>query len=103
MPFTMEAKLSSVSTLQKKGKGGKADKLLIDDSHVGRPPGNVAPVDAHGNANVGLGQGWRVVDAAAGDGHRLAPLLALLHDEQLLLWGRPEFLNQSIPQKMAFG
>jgi hypothetical protein len=52
--------------------------------HVRRPSRNVTPIDAHGNADVGLCQCWGIIHVSARHGHSFAPLLALFHNQQLL-------------------
>ena len=48
---------------------------VVDEHEIGRLAGEVGAARAHRDADVRGGEGRRVVDAVAGDGDRLAPLL----------------------------
>ena len=48
-------------------------EVVVGDDHVGRLLGDLGPLDAHGDADVGLLQGRGVVHPVAGHGHHLAP------------------------------
>ena len=50
-------------------------EVVIDEHDVRRGPGHVGAVSSHRDADVGAGQGRRVVHAVAGHGDDLAPSL----------------------------
>ena len=59
------------------GQIGK-EQVVVDDHHVGRLHGGVGAGAAHGDAQVGTGQGGGVVDAVAHHGHHLAVAVRVL-------------------------
>ena len=65
--------------------GHDRGEVVVEQDHVGRLFAHVAAGDAHGDADVGLLERRRVVDAVAGDGHDGALALTALHNDQLLL------------------
>merc|ERR1712004_171652 len=60
-------------------------KVVVEQDHVSGLLGDVGAGDTHGNTDVGLLQGGRVVDTISGDGNDGAHPLATLHNNQLLL------------------
>merc|ERR1719445_3015995 len=60
-------------------------KVVVEQDHVSGLLGDVGAGDTHGNTDVGLLQGRRVVDTISGDGNDGAHPLATLHNNQLLL------------------
>ena len=58
---------------------------VVEEHQVGRLAGEVGSARAHGDADVRRGERRRVVDAVAGDGDDLAPVLEDLHEPQLVL------------------
>jgi len=49
--------------------GDDGGKVIVQQDHVGRLLGDVGAGDPHGNADVCLFQGWRVVDTVTRHGH----------------------------------
>ena len=62
---------------------------VIDEHQVGRLAGEIGSARAHGDPDVRRGEGRRVVDAVAGDGDRLAPILEDSDQAKLVLGRRP--------------
>merc|ERR550534_3462114 len=60
-------------------------KVVVEQDHVSGLLGDVGAGDTHGNTDVSLLQGRRVVDTISGDGNDGAHPLATLHNNQLLL------------------
>ena len=50
-------------------------EIVVGEDHVGGLLGNLSPRNAHGNADVGQLERWRIVDAVARHGHHLPHLL----------------------------
>src|SRR5690606_39222088 len=51
--------------------GDDGGEVVVGDDQLGGLAGDVGPVLAHGDADVGSAEGGRVVDAVAGDGHEV--------------------------------
>ena len=64
-------------------------EVVIRQHHTGSVLGHLGAGDAHGHADVRLLQGRGVVDAVAGHGHQIAPLLPGPDDADLVLRGHP--------------
>merc|ERR550534_3550920 len=60
-------------------------KVVVEQDHVSGLLGGVGAGDTHGNTDVGLLQGGRVIDTISGDSNDGAHPLATLHNNQLLL------------------
>ena len=76
-------------------------EVIIRQHHTGGVLGDLRSRDAHGNADVRLLQGRGVVDAVAGHGHQIAPLLPRPDDPDLMLRGHPGIdadLRHKVPQ-----
>ena len=64
---------------------GDAPEVVIHDHHVGGFHGRIGAGAAHGKADVGLGQGRRIVDAVAGHGGGAMALTQFLDRRELVL------------------
>mmetsp|Transcript_29462 Transcript_29462/g.73947 ORF Transcript_29462/g.73947 Transcript_29462/m.73947 type:complete len:485 (-) Transcript_29462:693-2147(-) len=67
--------------------GHDGGEVVVCQHNVRNALGDVRAGDAHGNANVGLLDGGRVVDAITRHGHNLAPAVQCLHHAHLALRG----------------
>ena len=59
-------------------------EVVVEQNHVGGFLRHLRTADAHGDADIGVFQGWRVIHAIAGHGHELVPGLQRADDTQLL-------------------
>ena len=64
---------------------GNAAQVVVHDDHVGRFHGDVGTHRAHGESDVGLRQGRRIVDAVAGHAGGAEALLQCLDFSQLVV------------------
>ncbi|MBS6355742.1 MAG: MerR family transcriptional regulator, partial [Oscillibacter sp.] len=64
-------------------------EVVVRQHHAGGVLGHLGAGDAHGHADVRLLQGRGVVDAVAGHGHQIPPLLPGPDDADLVLRGHP--------------
>src|SRR5215471_6538210 len=64
---------------------GNATQVPFDEGHAGALHGHIR-ASAHGNPDLCLGQGWRVVDAIPRHRHHVAIRLQALNYLSLLLW-----------------
>ena len=69
--------------------GDDAGEVVVEEDQVGGLPGHVGARPAHGDADVGLVQRGRVVDAVAGHRHDVPPRPQGPGDAQLVLRGDP--------------
>jgi len=60
-------------------------KVVIEQNHVGGLLGDIRSGDSHGDTDVGLLEGGRVVDTVSGDSHDGAAALTAFDDFQFLL------------------
>jgi hypothetical protein len=63
-------------------------EVIVREDHVGGFLGDVGAVHAHGNANIGLFEGWRVIDPISRHGDNIAAGLERPDDLQLVVWIR---------------
>ena len=66
-----------------------AGETVVEQDHDGRLTRDVGAAEAHGDADIGLLQRRRVVDAVTGDGDDLPHLLERRHDLHLVLGRDP--------------
>ena len=64
--------------------GHRVAQVVADQDDVAALDGHVGAA-AHGDADIGLGQGRRIVDAVADKGHHFAAFLELLYLARLVL------------------
>jgi hypothetical protein len=60
-------------------------EVVVGQDHVGGFLGDIGAVHAHGNANVGLFESWRIVDAVARHGNNIAAGLERPDDFELVV------------------
>src|SRR5215203_3158051 len=66
-------------------RGGQGGEVVVGEDDVRRLPGDVRARHPHRRADAGLLEGGSAVDAVAGHGHDLAPILQALHEPELVL------------------
>ena len=64
-------------------------EVIVRQHHTGSILGHLRSRDAHGNADVRLLESGGVIDAVAGHGYQIAPLLPRPDDADLMLRGYP--------------
>ena len=64
-------------------------KVIVGQNHIGSIFGHICPSDAHGNADVGSFERWRIIDAVTGHGDHRILFLPSFDDSNFITRGSP--------------